>query len=463
MKIQYTLKRIYTVSLGALLLSALHSCENLLDVNTPVSQTGSEQVFESVGTADAALSHLYTEIQAYSLLNGGSGGAGALLGAYTDDLISYDVYSQNGDMDIYQNVQGPSNISIKGVWTNAYSEIYTANAIINGVEKSTGIGEDDRRRIKGEALFVRTLIYYYLNQLFGDIPYTATTDYTVNQMLKKIPSAEVQLKIQEDLYSAAALLNDEYRNPERIYPNRKTAELLLATVLMTRQQYATAEALLRGIIQSPLYQWQPAVQETFKKNGQHILWQLKPLYPTQATNEVLLYYFESAHPTMYTLSDHLITSFSAGDLRKQWWTKEITVEQTAYYRADKYTRIFDNTDEYSIVFRLEEAYLLLAEALAQQGKLSEALPYLNAVKAKAGIPHVAPSVTKEQLLDEILAENRKEFFTERGIRFTTLKRMNRLSDLTSHKPNWKAHHQVWPLPFSELSLNPNLNPQNNGY
>lgn len=447
------------LTLGILLVS----CENLLEVDVPVSQTPSSLVFESTETADAALSHLYTEMQAYSLLNGGQGGAGALLGSYTDDLINYDNYSQNGDMDIYENVQGASNISIKSFWTQAYSEIYTANAIITGIEKSVGINEGDRRRIKGEALFVRTLIYYYLNQLFGDIPYTVTTDYTYNQSVKKTSSAEVQEKIQEDLYMAVALLNDEYRNPERIYPNRKTAELLLATVLMTRYQYGAAEALLRGVIDSPLYQWQPDVRETFKKTGSHILWQLKPLYASAATNEALLYYFESSVPTLYSLSGDLISSFSAGDLRKQWWTTGITVEQTTYYRPGKYTRLFDNTDEYSIVFRLEEAYLLLAEALAQQGKLSEAMPYLNAVKEKAGVSPAAPTLTKEQLLDEILAENRKEFFTERGIRFTTLKRLGRLTDLVMHKPQWKPHHELWPLPFSELSLNPNLNPQNNGY
>lgn len=449
----------YTLGVGLILLS----CENLLDVDTPVSQTPSSLVFESTETADAALSHLYTEMQAYSLLTGGQGGAGSLLGAYTDDLVSYDLYSQNGDMDLYQNVHGSSNITVKSVWTQAYSEIYTANAIIGGVEKSSGIGEADRRRIKGEALFLRTLIYYYLNQLFGDIPYTETTDYTVNQTLRKTSSAEVQLKIQEDLLTSASLLGDEYRNAERIYPNRKTAELLLATVLITRQQYAEAETVLRRIIQSPLYQWQPDVKETFRKSGSHILWQLKPLYAGEATNEVLLYYFESAVPTLYSLSDNLVSSFSAEDLRRQYWISDITIDQQTYYRPEKYMRLYDNADEYSIIFRLEEVYLLLAEALVQQGKLSESLPYLNAVKDRAGLSHVPLNLTAEQLRDEILAENRKEFFTERGIRFTTLKRLNRLSDLSTHKPQWKPHHVLWPLPFSELSLNPNLNPQNNGY
>ncbi|MDQ0477464.1 RagB/SusD family nutrient uptake outer membrane protein [Chryseobacterium sp. MDT2-18] len=454
---------IYAFGTAVFLLSSLQSCHDLLDVNFPVSQIGSSQVFESVGSADAALSNLYSDLQTYSLFSGGMEGAGALLGTYTDELISYELYTQNGTIDLYNNVQGSSNITVKAIWTTAYSEIYTANALIEGIEKSTAIGEEDRNRLKGEALFLRSLLYFYLNQIYGDIPYTVTTDYTVNKSLNKTPSSELLLKIQDDLYTAVGLLKDDYRNPERIYPNRKTAELLLATVLMTRQEYAAAEPVLRGVVESALYQWEPDVSATFKKSGRHILWQLKPLQPYDPTNEALLYYFDSALPTTYSLSPDLDASFEAGDLRKQQWITEIPVGSAPFYRAGKYTRLIDNADEYSVVFRLEEAYLLLAEALAQQGKLTEALPYLNAVKQKAETAAAPSSFTKEQLLNSILDENRKEFFTERGIRFITLKRANRLSDLSLTKPQWKSHHQVWPLPFSELSLNPNLKPQNNGY
>ncbi len=461
MKIHHTI--IYAVSTAVFLLFPLQSCEDLLDVNAPINQIGSSQVFESVGTADAALSHLYADIQAYSLLSGGSSGAGALLGTYTDELISYDLYTQNGDRDLYNNVQGSSNITVKSVWSTAYSEIYTANALIEGIEKSTAIGEEDRNRIKGEALFLRSLVYFYLNQIYGDIPYIVSTDYTVNKILNKTPSAELLLKIQDDLYTAVGLLKDDYRSPERIYPNRKTAELVLATVLITRQQYAAAELFLRGVVESSLYQWEPDVSATFKKSGQHILWQLKPLYLNNPTNEALLYYFDSVLPTTYTLTDDLVSSYGTGDLRRQQWITEIAIGSAPYYRADKYRHLFENSDEYSVVFRLEEAYLLLSEALTQQGKLAEALPYLNAVRQKAGIGEAPSSFTKEQLLNEILGENRREFFTERGIRFITLKRANRLNDLSLSKPQWKQHHQVWPLPFSELSLNPNLKPQNNGY
>ncbi|WHF51467.1 RagB/SusD family nutrient uptake outer membrane protein [Chryseobacterium gotjawalense] len=446
----------------ALFLCMIHSCEEALEVNPPINQINANQVFESTSTADAALSSLYAELQAYSLLSGSSSGAGALLGSYTDELVNYSTAS-NADFDIFSNSMVSTNTKIKSVWANAYKEIYMANAIIEGVNKSTAIADLDKKRIKGEALFVRALIYYYISQIFGAIPYVTTTDYTVNQSLAKTNETELLVKIQNDLSESSSLLNDIYRNPDRIYPNKKTADLLLASVLMTQNHWQDAEILLKGIIQNALYTWQPDLSKTFKMNGKHILWQLKPLQANNATSEALLYYFTTALPNTYTLSDNLFASFDTNDLRKQQWIKTLTINQKNYYRTDKYRNISANTDEYSIVFRLEETYLLLAESLAQQDKKTEALTYLNAVKAKAGITATPVSATKEQILSEIINENRKEFFTEKGIRFLSLKRAGKLNGLLSTKPNWKTYHQNWPLPNSELLLNPHLNPQNDGY
>jgi len=50
-----------------------------------------------------------------------------------------------------------------------------------------------------------------------------------------------------------------------------------------------------------------------------------------------------------------------------------------------------------------------------------------------------------------------------GNRFFTLKRLGKLDGLLPVKPNWKTFYRNWPLPQNELLLNPNLNPQNEGY
>lgn len=440
----------------------LASCENIIEADFPTNQLETTQVFETLSTAEGALSGLYADLQYYSVLSGGPGGAGALLGTYTDDLTCYLTGSQNNALDIYYNQQLSTNTEIKTLWMNTYKEIYSANAIIAGVQNSAGISGADKDRIKGEALFVRSVLYFYLSQIFGAVPYTTTTDYKVNQILGKMSEHDVLLKVQGDLEAATSLLQDTYRNADRVYPNRKMAEVMLALTLMQQKKWTDAEQKLKTVLQSPLYIWEPDVTKTFKKSGKHILWQLKPLKSNEPTQEAFMYYFSTAVPLNYGLTENLVSSFSPADQRLQQWIRAVTINQTTYYRNDKYKNTTTNMDEYSTVFRLEEVYLLVAEALVRQNKTAEALSYLNAVRQKAGIA-MLPETSGEVLLNEIIAENRREFFAEKGNRFLTLKRNDRLNILGGVKPNWKPYHQVWPLPLSDILLNPNLNPQNTGY
>ena len=285
----------------------------------------------------------------------------------------------------------------------------------------------------------------------------------MNQSLPKTTALEVSVRLESDLSLSMNLLKDEYRNAERIYPNKKVAQLMLAKIYLFQQRWSDAELLLKSITQSPLYLFENNITKVFQKNGTHILWQLKPKNPGDGTKESSTYYFTNSAPNSYAISQDLVNNFSSVDLRKQNWMASVTFNGNTWYRVDKYKNRTNNTTEYSIVFRLEEVYLLLAEALVQQNKLQEALPYVNATRLRAGLNTLTGATTQSALLNEIILENRKEFFTEMGHRFLDLKRTNRLNTLITVKPNWKSYHNLWPLPQQELLLNSNLNPQNTGY
>ncbi|KYH07104.1 glycan metabolism protein RagB [Chryseobacterium cucumeris] len=437
----------------------LFSCEKLLEVETPSNQIGKDKVFADVQTANAALAGLYAGLRDNSPLSGES--LGPLLGVYTDDLDSYALTDTNGVLALYHNQQTDTNSTIYSVWSTAYQHIYSANAIIEGV-KASALPVNEKNRIEGEAILVRSILLFYLQQVFGAVPYPVATDYIVNQSLPRMETAEVLSRLEMDLSRCAELLPDQYRDEERVYPNRKVAELMLAKVYMLEQKWVQAETMLKTILGSPLYSFQNDLSKIFQKDSKHILWQLKPANPGDPVKEAMLYYFSGAAPTTYALSESLLNSFEAGDLRKQQWMIPVVVGGTTWYRVNKYKNTTINNTEDSIVFRLEEVYLLLAEALTQQNKTAEALLYINPIRQRAGLSPLV-SVSKEVLLSEILLENRREFFTETGHRFLDLKRNNRLNDLQGVKPNWQSFHNVWPIPQKDLLLNPNLNPQNNGY
>jgi hypothetical protein len=445
------------------LLLTIISCDKLVEVDDPDNQIGTHQVFEDLQSANAALSGLYSGLLNSSVISGGSDGMGAVLGTYTDDLDCYYVNNNSGALELYQSQQIPTNPMIEKTWNTAYQQIYAANSIIMGVNGSMSLSTEDKNRIKGEALLLRSLISFYLQQVYQEIPYTETTDYQINSHLSKLTKEALLQKLDADLSLSISLLSDTYRNTERIYPNKKVAELLLAKVYILQQKWPQAEQLAGNIIQNPLYQLEQDITKVFKKGGKHILWQLKPLNSGDSTKEASLYYFSGAAPNAYALSTNLVNIFTPADLRKQTWIAPVTVSQNTWYRAAKYKNLSGNTDEYSIIFRLEEAYLIMTEALARQNRVTEALPYLNAIRQRAGIPPLTGSWTKDAFLQELLLEIRREFFAEMGQRFMALKRFDRLGDLANIKPNWKSYHTAWPLPQKELLLNANLNPQNPGY
>ncbi|HUW92109.1 MAG TPA: RagB/SusD family nutrient uptake outer membrane protein [Bacteroidales bacterium] len=454
------MKKIFVLSCMGLLLLA--GCERLVKVDYPTDQIGTTQVFEDIQTADAALAGLYAGLRDQSVLNGGSyNGISPLLDSYADNLECY--YNGQAVIDIYQNQLQETNSTIANIWNTAYQQIYYANAIISGAENSTALSVDNKSRLKGEALLIRSLIYFYLQQLFGDIPYTASLDYEYNRTLSKTEATAVLEQLETDVTEATSLLKDDYRDAERIYLNRKAAQLLLARIYLLRGEWSLAQQTADNILQSPLYEFQTDINEVFHKSGTHILWQLKPQNSGDATKEASFYYFTDAAPNSYTLTTDLVNTFADNDLRKQEWMAEVTFNGNTWYRPCKYINISGtNTNEYSVVFRLEEVYFIMAEALAKQARVEEALPYLNATRERAGLT-VFTSLSGEDFIDELLAEKRREFFAEFGHRFIDLKRLGRLDELTALKSNWENYKQVWPLPQNEMLLNPNLSPQNTGY
>ncbi|WP_312508867.1 RagB/SusD family nutrient uptake outer membrane protein [Chryseobacterium culicis] len=437
----------------------LLSCEKLIDVELPNNQIDTKAVFQDLQTANSALAALYAGIRTNSPIAGAD--LEAALSIYTDDLDEYSL-STTPSKELYLNQQIDTNSTIYNNWANAYKQIYAANAILEGVASSTGIAPSDKKWLQGEALLIRTIMFFYLNQLYGDIPYPETTDYNINQTLSKTASEKVLQKMEEDLEKVITMLSDNYRNAERIYPNKMVAILFLAKIHMAKQQWLKAEINLKTIIQSPLYQIETNLNKVFDKSGKHIIWQLKPSNNT-SLRQATTYYFANAKPTLYALSPNLINAFSANDLRLLNWIAPVSSSGITYYRLQKYkNRDNTNSNEYSVVIRLEEVYLLLAETLTQQSKLQEAEPYLNAIRQRASLTAVS-NLTKEAMIDAILLESRREFFCEMGHRFLDLKRMGKLNTLLVAKPNWKDFHVLWPIPQKEILLNGNLKPQNPGY
>lgn len=458
-KIKYI---IATALLTAVLLFNI-SCEKLIETDFPSNQIPTQLVFEDEQTADAALAGLYSGLWTNSMFSGGIDGMGALLGTYTDDLSCVYTSSSNGALDLFNNQQIPTNTAVTSFWTYAYQQVYAANSIIEGARNSKTLSGTVKERIRGEALFVRSLLYLQLYQIFDEIPYTDTTDYVVNSTLGRMPKDEFLTKIETDLSEAVNLLPVAYKNTERIYPNRYVGYMALAKMKMLLKKWNEADVLCSTIMQNSAYVYQTDITKVFQKSGSHIIWQLKPKNNNDATKEASLYTFTGA-PTSFVLRPDLVSLFSTTDLRRQNYMAAVPFGQQTNYRSAKYKNLaVNNPTEYSIIYRLDEVCLMQAEILTELNRASEAIPLINRSRQRAGLHALSITLSPNDVKIQMREEKRREFFTEHGIRFFDLKRWGLLDQLVTVKPNWKSFHSNWPLPQKEILLNPKLNPQNTGY
>lgn len=458
----YIKTSIYIAFLFGMLIST-NSCEKFVETDFPNNQLATELMFEDEKTADAALAGLYSGLWTSSVVSGSSDGSGAFLGMYADDVTCVFTTAGNSLLDVYNNQPLPTNATVSLVWTNAYQQIYMANSIIEGTENSKSLSAAVKERLRGEALFIRSLIYFYLYNIYGEIPYTDTTDYLYNSTLKRMPKTEFLVRLETDMSEAVNLLPASYRNTERIYVNKAAGYVLLAKMKMMLGKWQEAEILCQTVIQNSDYVFQSDLSKVFQKSGKHIIWQLKPKNNTDATLEAVMYNFTGT-PTSFVLNPSLINSFASNDLRRQNYFTAVAFGSQTNYKQTKYkVTTATNSTEYSIIYRLEDVYLMLSESLLIQNKTAQAVPFINFTRQRAGLTPLSTSLSQTQALSEMKAERRKEFFAEHGSRFIDLKRWNELDQLQAVKTNWKNTNQFLPLPQKEMLLNTNLTPQNEGY
>ncbi|MBC5862837.1 RagB/SusD family nutrient uptake outer membrane protein [Flavobacterium turcicum] len=452
---------------GMLLFSLvfLNACDNFVEVDLPTSQLNTNAVFQDRATANAAMINIYTKMRDAGILSGNVSGMSNQLGNYADELVYFGDISGT-TVNFYNNTILPSNGEIFSWWSNSYNQIYAANAIIEGVNASTGLAIADKNQLTGEALFVRSLLHFYLVNLYGNVPYITTTNYEINKVANRTLSAELYSNIIADLELAFSLLPEDYISTDRVRPNKSVAKALLARVYLYNGLWAdAANSASYTLNNTAVYAWETDLNKIFLKESTTTIWQFSPRFDGQNTQEGETFVFFSGPPSLVALSEQLLSDFESGDQRKEKWIGPVTNGIDTWFHANKYKEksITSSSLEYSILFRLAEQYIIRAEARAQQGDLIGAKEDLNKIRTTAGLPETT-AISQQDILTAILKERKVEFFTELGHRFFDLKRANKINEvLTPIKPGWNSTDNLMPLPESELSLNPNLNPQNPGY
>ena len=441
------------------------SCKKFLEVSEPINSVVSSSVFSSNETATSAVLGLYGRMM-QTVRSGFNGSITVYPGLSSDEIINTTSSSEN-DQFAFNSIS--SNNSVVGFqfWDVVYNYIYHANLCLEGLVSSSNVSAHLKNQLIGEVKFLRALCYFYLSNLFGDVPLLLSTDYALNSAASRSSSVEVYQQIIQDLKDAISLLPDEYVSAEKTRPNKIAATSFLARVYLYASDWENAEREASIVINSNEYELENNLDSVFLPYSSETIWQLETITGSYQTAEGYLFvpYPAGRIPT-YQIRNILLNSFEANDKRKDYWIGNEIVAGQNYYYPFKYKVKFSflsNRVEFNVAMRYSEILLIRAEARSHLNNLAESLLDLNEVRTRAGLQNSTAS-NLEELLMAISQERRVEFFAEWGHRWFDLKRTNLANDALANlkAPNWQSTDILYPIPHSQLLLNPNLT-QNEGY
>ncbi|MFB9843925.1 RagB/SusD family nutrient uptake outer membrane protein [Mucilaginibacter ginsenosidivorans] len=459
------------------------ACKKMVSVPEPVDSITTKEVFATDAQANSAIAGIYTQMinpPTTSIVF--SNGATTLYpGLSADELIDFygpadDGYFDSNSIQVAKFGYGYVN---NFIWTPAYSNIYGANAIIEGIASSTSgaLHDNVKKELTGEAKFIRAFCYFYLTNMFGDVPLALTVDFNRTALMYRTPQAQIYNQIIQDLKDAQTALPDDYSAGlgERVRPNKWAATALLARVYLFKGDWADAELQASAVINnSSLFSLEPMVGNVFNTNSKEAIWQLKQnniASPYNGTVDAQTFIpYDSNTAPIYILTNSLLNSFETGDLRRKIWVDSTNYGGSTYYFPYKYTLAPSNIQpggnipQYYMMLRQAEQYLIRAEARVQLGE-NNALDDLNSIRNRAGLTSYSGTTDKTSILNAIYHERQVELFAEWGHRWFDLKRTGQANTVLGAIPlkqPWSSNSLLYPIPKTELITDPNLR-QNPGY
>ncbi|WP_346317655.1 RagB/SusD family nutrient uptake outer membrane protein [Chitinophaga sp. YIM B06452] len=445
------------------------SCSKYVDTPVPKTELASQLVFTDDKTSTAAVVGLYVDMNGFnyqfanSLMN-------YLSAMHADDLYYFSTFE---NYDVFRQVRLlPASNYVNAYWASVYSYIYHTNACIEGITAAQNLTPAVKRQLLGESYFMRAFFYFYLINIYGDVPLVISTDYRENSLKGREATAKVYAQVISDLSEAKEKLTDNYQTTNRVRPNKAAATALLARAYLYNKEWARAEAEAAEVLTNSRYSLLQDLNTVFLANSREAIWQLQPVNIAGGRNTwegFTVVPFSNTSTVVFRLdTTNLIAKFETGDARLENWTSNRVLSTGArIYWPMKYkvrTSTAAAPTEYSMVMRLAEQFLIRAEARIQQGKLDDGRSDLDSIRLRAKLPVLPANLDKAALLLAVEKERQLELFTEWGHRWFDLKRTQRSAAVLGpiKGANWQATDTLYPIPSDAIRTNINLT-QNEGY
>ena len=451
-----------------LLAGTLFACsEDFTNLN-PVSQRNVGGFYQTANDMNTAINAAYkvlqmggTYNQSYWIMqemrtdNTDQGPDGTGIGA---ELTVIDNFSEIATSEI-----------ITAAYTDSYLGIARSNIVLDRID-AIAMDQTTKDRIKGEALFIRSLLYYNLAVSFGNVPMPLTEAKSADEgrALPQVPAAEIYKQLIADLQKAETALPIKYASSADLGRATKgAAAALLGKVYLTAGDKAGAATVLKRIIDGYGYSLVPnyanlwglanennveSIFEVQYKGGgtgtgngftnafSPLLKQTTGSFKNRPTQDMVKAYergddrFLKSMDTSYVNVQGILLTNTKNDVRFI----------TKYGKENSFN---ENDASYNfVVLRYADVLLMMAEAL---GESDAAYGYLNQVRARAKLMPIS-AATPGTFADKLLHERRVELAFENH-RWADLLRFGKAAEKL--QAQGKKIRALYLIPQRELDIN----------
>lgn len=377
-----------------------------------------------------------------------------LLGIYMDlkdDYNSTYYHEDRGDgfevgvIGTVSNAWSHNITSTNGTsWTGYYGALNNINFLLSVAEDLSFSNEDDRDKLKAEALFLRATYYFYMARIWGDVPLLTEPVLSPDaEVIGRTPVAEIFTQINKDISDAISLFPSDGFG-DKNFASKPAAYALQADVKMWTGKVlgggaADFDAALSAI-------------QKIEDQGATLLDTFNEVFDTKKNDEIIFAIFNDrdevnnhyastlsvrdvnydpvASPDIPGSSANVRHNYSPSERTRNLFTSntDIRADRTflpfylevdgpiiSYSQSRYYGEIIDGVRLFTndfIIYRWADMLLLRAEAYAAKNDLENAVIALDLVRNRAQNEDYSGPLDQNSVNLEILDERGRELFLE---------------------------------------------------
>lgn len=377
------------------------------------------------------------------------------------DVFNVRPFGPNTAMSTFQGEAGAARWSTE-IWQEPFKSIFRANAVIENTNETNVADQTTRNGFVGQAYFVRGLAYWYLVNLYGNVPLVTNTAQSADDFFPTQATPEATWnQIISDFTMAESLLPVNWSDGDAGRPTSGSATAFIGKSHLYQGNWSEAETALNRVITSRNYALLPPERymENFtetNENNEESVFELQFLgedaftwgVDIPGTGTMGNFHIDYAPPAKSPDQSHYVNSWvkdlfeaNGETIRRDATLAYDYPGSTGYGKVDFvtdfateielaksegmepiYSRKYagmdigvrDEVDFLGTnvgnnwrIIRYADVLLMLAEALNEQNKTADAENYLNMVRDRAQVAQktgLDQATMRQAIIDERVLE-----------------------------------------------------------